>query len=214
MVGEFNLENIEFDDGYKIAESFSRGRVLVSQTEPNCTKLVMVVQSSNLVRTLELYCQPHHWNPLMENFSIVNRLHDNVFVMYERYKPHDLASRCRDFVFVRAAVKRGERLFVVEKSVEHPNFPEGHSIVRGKIKERVVALIPHPQDPQTVMMVIRMNIDFGGFNSTDDNIAMAVAMLKHATCFRDYCAQKELLQHEMTSPLYYFKTTHSEKSLI
>jgi hypothetical protein len=43
--------------------------------------------------------------------------------MYEKFRSIDMTSRPRDFVFVRAAVKRGNRLFIVEKSVEHKSFP-------------------------------------------------------------------------------------------
>lgn len=106
-MSELNLENLEFDDGYKIIESFSHGRILVDQAQPNCTKLVMVLESTDLARTLELYCHPQQWNPSVDAHLIVNRLHENVYVMYEKYKAYDLTSRPRDFVFVRAAVKRG-----------------------------------------------------------------------------------------------------------
>lgn len=63
------------------------------------------------------------------------------------------------------------------------------------------------------MMVIRMNIDFGGFNTADNSLAMAVAMLKNVTCFRDYCVQKEMLQQENLSPLYSFKQQSIDKQV-
>lgn len=55
------------------------------------------------------------------------------------------------------------------------------------------------------MLVVRMQADFGGFNSVDDNVNMAMIMLKNIACFRDYSLQKELLQTEVRSALFCFR---------
>lgn len=65
-------------------------------------------------------------------------------------------------MYLRAAVKQNHKVYLVEKSVEHGEFPSMRKIVRGWVRERVVGFVPAQSDPEVVMCVIRMTVEFRG----------------------------------------------------
>lgn len=150
-----------------------------------------------------MYCDQVKWNPVVESSTILNRLDDNVFLIYEKYKQYDMASRCRDALFIRTAVKRGTKIYLIEKSIELKTHPDTRSVVRQKVNEKITAIIPHEHESST-MFIIKTDVDFSGLNTKDDNIKMATWMLRNTYHFRNYCNQKDI-STEIPSSLFCFK---------
>lgn len=128
-----------------------------------------------------------------------------MFLMYEKHKSFDIKSRPRDFLFIKAAVKRGNRVYLVEKSVEHADYPLCRSIVRANIVSRVTSIIPSENDSNKYLFTVRMTIDFQGMTNDCDNRDMAVKMLNGYSLFSKFCSEKYLYNTGPTSCLFNFK---------
>ena len=58
---------------------------------------------------------------------------ENSAVMYQLNKPYNRLYRARDFVFIRHVFSSNEKVYMVDKSIEHVNYPPFLTIVRGNI---------------------------------------------------------------------------------
>lgn len=125
---------------------------------------MILVHGSNPSTILDMFCDCTRWNPEVEHASIVNKIDENLFLVFEKHKAFDIKTRARDYLYVRAAVKRGNRIYMVEKSVDHGDFPEGMSVVRGWVFSRVTAFIPSEND--TLLVIVKMSVNFRGLTSS------------------------------------------------
>lgn len=51
--------------------------------------------------------------------------------MYQVNKPYNRLYRGRDFVFIRHVFNNRNKVYMIDKSVENPNYPPFLTIVRG-----------------------------------------------------------------------------------
>ena len=51
--------------------------------------------------------------------------------MYEVLKPFSRLYRPRDFIFIRHVFRVGSVMYMIDKSIEHTNYPPFMTIVRG-----------------------------------------------------------------------------------
>lgn len=179
---------MENDDGFILADCVPHGRVLVQISDPEVSKLVLMVKGTNPSSLLDMFCEGARWNPEVEYSTTLNRIDENLYLVCEKHKSFDIKTRARDFLYVRAAVKRDNKFYMVERSVEHGDFPESRSVVRAWVFSRVVAFIPAEND--SFLVIVRMAVNFRGLTNDEDNRDMAIRMLKGYANFRNYCDQK------------------------
>ncbi len=53
--------------------------------------------------------------------------------MYLVNKPYNRLYRARDFVFIRHVFSEGNKLYMIDKSIENTNYPPFMTIVRGTL---------------------------------------------------------------------------------
>ena len=59
---------------------------------------------------------------------------ENVVVMYQKHRSISKIYRARDFVFMRHVFRKGEDLYMVDKSIENASYPPFLTIVRGELQ--------------------------------------------------------------------------------
>lgn len=154
IMEDFSLGSIIDDFGFKLLEVTRNGRILVSETEPTVCRLCMNLESSNKHSILKALSAMPSWNAEFEESKVVNRVQPNSYIYYERIRSQGFTSRKRDFVFLRQGIKIHQRIFLLDKSVEHTNYPSLTRIARGIIKRRVTALVPHHNNTKLTLMVV------------------------------------------------------------
>lgn len=92
-------------------------------------------------------------------------MQSNSYICYEKLRSHSFTSRSRDFVFLRQAVRFGDRTFLIDRSVEHSTYPPGHRVARGNIVKRVTALVPHLSNKMLTLLVCLLDAEYGGYSS-------------------------------------------------
>lgn len=93
------------------------------------------------------------------------------------------------------ALKKKNRYLLLEKSVVHPDYPEYKLSVRGEIRKKVTAFLPHPTNKKLLLMITEIDVDFRGYNSAEDTKNL---MLKHFESYDKF--SKYLIQKEFVSP--------------
>ena len=58
---------------------------------------------------------------------------ENSAVMYQLNRAYNRLYRARDFVFIRHVFSLGKTVYMVDKSIEHANYPPFLTIVRGSL---------------------------------------------------------------------------------
>jgi hypothetical protein len=66
----------------------------------------------------------HFWNDEVDLGNIKLRIYsENTVIAYKKYKAFDKNYRERDFLYLRHLFQRSNIVFMVDKSIEHSNFP-------------------------------------------------------------------------------------------
>ena len=81
----------------------------------------------------------------------------------------------------------------MEKSVEHTDYPPYLTMVRGNIIRKSTVFINKNNAPNT-LMITKVEIDFCGHNSVQDNKSMAMEYLRAYSKFPRYCQEKSFGQ--------------------
>jgi hypothetical protein len=77
----------------------------------------------------------HFWNDEVDIGNIKLRIYsENTVIAYQKHKAFDKNYRERDFLYLRHLFQRNNVIYMVDKSIEHSNFPPFDYITRGEIK--------------------------------------------------------------------------------
>ena len=121
-------------------------------------------------------------------------------------------TRARDYVLMKTAIKKNNRYLLLEKSVVHPDYPECKLSVRGEVKRKVTAFLPHPTNKKLLLMITEVDINFKGYNTSEDTKNL---MLKHFEAYEKF--SKFLIQKSFipkTQKLFDFETKHRINKVI
>ena len=162
----------------------------------------MTLEPSNIHSILTALSTIPSWNYELEESKVVSRVQPNSYLYYERIKSHGITTRKRDFVFLRQGIRINERVFLLDRSVEHANFPPMSRVARGTIKQRITALVPHHDNNKLTLMVVQMDIDYGGYSSAADGQHQSTRILKGYTSLNQYLDQRTM--HKLPDLLYCF----------
>ena len=72
----------------------------------------------------------------------------------------------------------------------HPNHPPYKIVVRGNVKKKVTAFIPHATNNKLMLLISEIEVDFGGYNSVDNNKSLAIKFFESYYNLSKYLIQK------------------------
>lgn len=209
---EFEIENIENESNFKILKHTDNGRIMVHRDKANTFKSFLLAECSDPAFALEAFMKTEEWNEQVSQSKIINRLDQNCYLIYECFKATGYLTRPRDYVLMKSALRKRNRFLLLEKSVPHPDYPEYKLWVRGEIKRKVTAFLPHPTNRKLLLMVTEIEVNFKGYNTAEDSKNL---MLKHFEAyekFSKYLVQKSFIPQ--TQKLFDFETKHRINKVI
>jgi hypothetical protein len=103
----------------------------------------------------------HYWNDEVDLGNIKLRIYsENTVIAYQKHKAFDKNYRERDFLYLRHLFQRNNVVYMVDKSIEHSNFPPFDYITRGEIKLALWAF--EAVSPQSTKVTYMIHTSFKG----------------------------------------------------
>ena len=116
-------------------------------------------------------------NREVEEFSIKNLIRgENTTVLYMNLRKQSALYRERDFLFLRHAFRKENTLYLVDKSIESPDYPPFMTIVRGEMRA-VWGFVQNKEIEQT-LLILDLTIDNEGMLTEEQNSSLALKYLR------------------------------------
>ena len=91
----------------------------------------------NREQVLSMLSKPetaHEFNDNIESVQLKTFIpSENSAVMYQLNKAYNRLYRARDYVFIRHVFSYGDKVYMIDKSIENANYPPFMTIVRGEL---------------------------------------------------------------------------------
>lgn len=199
LLHKVNFKDLTKEIGYRLVKSTPNMRILQNDHEPLSFK-AFVTLNFDIWAILDCFLDPsqyRNWNNTVTEHKIIQNIEGlNSVIIEEKRNYQSSFYKTREFYYSRTIIPlRNMRQFIlIDKSINKPNDSNAASsfwYTKGIINHNFIAILPHPKNPQSHLLILCCDIDNQGYFLTHhQNSELTLAYLSQFANLETFLSQR------------------------